>query len=191
MKKAGIIGYGRFGKVLADLLINNYEVKVYDPQNQAGKLAAELDVVLESVLVFVAVPISTFEAVIQEIAEYKLYNTTIVDVCSVKVYPVEIMEKTLPEHVGIIACHPHFGPDSYSPFKELKTTLYPVRDTYNRYNELKEFFENQSIRTIQLSPDEHDKWRLQARELPISLAGCSVRREWYPLKLILWDLMIY
>ena len=157
MKKVGIIGYGRFGKVLADLLINQYEVKVYDPQNQAGELAAELDVVLESVLVFVAVPIRAFETVIGEIAEYKLYNTTIVDVCSVKVYPVEIMGKTLPEHVGIIACHPHFGPDSYSPFKELKTTLYPVRDTYNRYNELKEFFENQSIRTIQLSPDEHDK----------------------------------
>ena len=37
MKKAGIIGYGRFGKVLADLLKNQYEVKVYDPQNQAGK----------------------------------------------------------------------------------------------------------------------------------------------------------
>ena len=157
MKKVGIIGYGRFGKVLADLLINQYEVKVYDPQNEAGELSAELDVVLESVLVFVAVPIRAFETVIGEIAEYKLYNTTIVDVCSVKVYPVEIMEKTLPEHVGIIACHPHFGPDSYSPFKELKTTLYPVRDTYNRYNELKEFFENQSIRTIQLSPDEHDK----------------------------------
>ena len=157
MKKVGIIGYGRFGKVLADLLINQYQVKVYDPQNKAEKLAAELDVVLESVLVFVAVPIRAFETVIGEIAEYKLYNTTIVDVCSVKVYPVEIMKKTLPVHVGIIACHPHVGPDSYSPFKELKTTLYPVRDTYNRYNELKEFFENQSIRTIQLSPDEHDK----------------------------------
>ena len=31
MKKAGIIGYGRFGKVLTDLLINQYEVKIYDP----------------------------------------------------------------------------------------------------------------------------------------------------------------
>ena len=41
MKKVGIIGYGRFGKLLADLLINKYEVRVYDPQNQAGELSAE------------------------------------------------------------------------------------------------------------------------------------------------------
>ena len=157
MKAVGIIGYGRFGQVLAELLKKQYEVKIYDPKIESGKLSVSLEEVLESILVFVAVPINSFEGVIQEISKYKLYNTTIVDVCSVKVYPVKIMQKNLPEHVGIIACHPHFGPDSYSPFKELKTTLYSVRDTYKRFNELKEFFESQSIRTIQLSPDEHDK----------------------------------
>ena len=31
MRKAGIIGYGRFGKILADLLSKKYEVKIYDP----------------------------------------------------------------------------------------------------------------------------------------------------------------
>ena len=157
MKTVGIIGYGRFGQVLADLLKNQYEVKVYDPEIKNDDLNCPLEEVLESVLVFVAVPIRSFEAVIQETSQYKLYNTTIIDVCSVKVYPVEIMEKYLPEHVGIIASHPHFGPDSYSPFRELKTTIYPVRDLYKRISEVKEFFENNSIRTVELSPDEHDK----------------------------------
>jgi len=32
MKTVGIIGYGRFGQVLADLLKKQYEVKVYDPE---------------------------------------------------------------------------------------------------------------------------------------------------------------
>ena len=72
MKKAGIIGYGRFGKVLADLLINQYEVKIYDPGNKAGKFSASLEEVLESVVVFVAVPISAFKEVIQEISKYNL-----------------------------------------------------------------------------------------------------------------------
>ena len=157
MKKAGIIGYGRFGKVLADLLKKQYEVNIYDPENKSGESSKSMEEVLECVLVFVAVPINVFEEVIQEISKYMLYNTTIIDVCSVKVYPVEIMEKHLSDHVGIIACHPHFGPDSYSPFRELKTTLFPVRDKYKRFAELKEFFEDQSIRTIELSPDEHDK----------------------------------
>ena len=157
MKTVGIIGYGRFGQVLADLLKKQYEVKVYDPEIKAEDLICGLEEVLESVLVFVAVPIRVFEAVIQEISQYKLYNTTIIDVCSVKVYPVEIMEKYLPEHVGIIASHPHFGPDSYSPFRELKTTLFPVRDNYKRIKEVKAFFEDNSIRTVEISPEEHDR----------------------------------
>jgi prephenate dehydrogenase len=67
------------------------------------------------------------------------------------------MEKYLQKHIGIIASHPHFGPDSYSPFKELKITIYPIRDIYNRFDELKQVFESQSIRTIELTPDEHDR----------------------------------
>ena len=159
MKKVGIIGYGRFGRVLIDLLSKKYKVLVVDcnPHIDAEVEFSSLEEILECFLVFVAVPIRSFEAVVQEISQYKLYNTTIVDVCSVKVYPVEIMEKYLPEHIGIIASHPHFGPDSYSPFKELKITIYPIRDIYNRFDELKLVFESQSIRTVELTPDEHDR----------------------------------
>ncbi len=157
MKKVGIIGFGRFGKVLSELLKKQYEVIVYDPNAPKSTVEKNLEKVLESFLVFIAVPISEFENVIRDVSIYNLYNTTIIDVCSVKVYPVQVMEEFLPKHVGIIASHPHFGPDSYSPFRELKTTLYPVRDTYNRFGELKQFFEDQSIRTVELSPEDHDK----------------------------------
>ena len=160
MKKAGIIGYGRFGRVLADLLSNKYEVRVYDIDgvNNDGEVkACGLEEVLECILVFIAVPISSFEEVVKEIAKYNMYNTTIIDVCSVKVYPVNIMEKYLPDHVGIIASHPHFGPDSYSPYRELKATICPIRDLYKKINELKEIFESQSISTIEMLPDEHDR----------------------------------
>ena len=159
MKEAGIIGYGRFGKVLNDLLITKYNVKIYDSNIaiNENKKFYNLEEVLRADVVFVSVPIRSFEEVIIEISKYSMYNTTIIDVCSVKVYPVEIMKKYLPNSVGIIACHPHFGPDSYSPFKELKTTIYPVRDKYEYFNELKNLFKSQSIRTVELNPDEHDR----------------------------------
>jgi len=156
MNSIGVVGYGRFGMVLTELLKKDYNVSVYDPDTSAGEMSKSLEDVLESRIIFIAVPISSFESVIKKVSQYNLYNATIIDVCSVKIYPVKIMEKYLPDHVGIIASHPHFGPDSYSPFKELKTTLYPIRDTYNRYNEIKDFFEKYSIRTVKLSPDEHD-----------------------------------
>ena len=158
MKKVGIIGYGRFGRVLADLISKKYKVLVIDNNPDIDdREFSSLEEILECFLVFLAVPIHSFESVIKEISQYKLYNTTIVDVCSVKIYPVKVMEKYLSDHIGIIASHPHFGPDSYSPFRELKITLCQVRDTYKRYNELKEFFESESIRTINMTPDEHDK----------------------------------
>ena len=159
MKKAGIIGYGRFGKVLADLLSKKYNVKVYDIEKvvvDGGIKICSLEEVLECILVFIAVPIRSFEEVVKKIATYNMYNTTIIDVCSVKVYPVDIMKKHLPDHVGIIASHPHFGPDSYSPFRELKATICPVRDVYKRTNDVKQIFESKSILTIEMSPDEHD-----------------------------------
>mgnify|MGYP001263954890 CR=1 FL=1 len=157
MKTVGIVGYGRFGKILGDLLKTQYTLKIYDPNKNVDNVESDLEEVINSFMVFVAVPIREFETVIKEISQYKLYNTTIIDVCSVKVYPVNIMNQYLPEHVGIIASHPHFGPDSYSPFRELKTTLYPIRDSYKRLNELKDFFQSQSIRTVEISPDEHDR----------------------------------
>ena len=160
MKKIGIIGYGRFGKVLENLLNSEYELCIYDNSadlDLKNLPISSLDEVLDSTMVFIAVPIRSFEGVIENIAKYKLYNTTIIDVCSVKMYPVEIMRKYLPKHVGIIASHPHFGPDSYSPFKELKMTLFPVRDNYKRYDELKKVFESKSIRTVYIDPKDHDK----------------------------------
>ena len=95
MKKVGIIGYGRFGRVLADLLSKKYKVLVTDrnPDQYKEVDISSIEEILECFLVFIAVPIHSFEAVVQKISKYKLYNTTLVDVCSVKVYPVKIMEK--------------------------------------------------------------------------------------------------
>ena len=159
MKNIGIIGYGRFGKVLHDLLSEKYKIRIYDnnSDNADGMTFSSIEDVLECFLIFIAVPIRNFEQVIKEISEYNLYNTTIVDVCSVKVHPIQIMEKYLPEYVGIIGSHPHFGPDSYSPFRELKTTLCPIRDIYKRVDELESIYNSQSIRTIRMTPDEHDQ----------------------------------
>ena len=122
MKKVGLIGYGRFGKVLHDVLSKEYQVQVYDANIKDGE-GIELcnkDEVLEHFLVFISVPIREFKQTIIDISGHKLYNTTIIDVCSVKVYPVDIMKKYLPDSVGIIASHPHFGPDSFSPLENLK-----------------------------------------------------------------------
>ena len=105
MKKVGIIGYGRFGRVLDDLLSKKYQVLITDINKDIKEEVkfSSLDEILECFLVFLAVLIRSFEKLVKEISKYKLYNTTLIDVCSVKVYPVVIMKKYLPEVIHNLA----------------------------------------------------------------------------------------
>ena len=158
MCKIGIIGFGRFGKILAEILSTENEIFIHDTKginDEYHKLP--LSEIVKCEILFVAVPIREFENVIKSLQKLSLQNTTIIDVCSVKIHPVKVMEKYLPKDVGIIATHPMFGPDSYSPFRELRMVMHPVRDIYNQFDKLKHVFEKQSISIVEMSPDTHDR----------------------------------
>jgi len=157
---AGIIGYGRFGKILASILKPGFGLKIFDPMADSiphDFLCSSTEDVCANQLVFVAVPIRLFESVIKNCAPYIGPKTTVIDVCSVKVYPAKIMETLLPPHTGIICSHPMFGPDSYSPYRELKIVMHPLRDTHLQYEHLKSYFKNHSIRVVELTPEHHDR----------------------------------
>jgi prephenate dehydrogenase len=158
MDTIGIVGFGRFGKVLAQILSTTYNIVIHDPQFQGNEFPHKtIEEVVSYKIVFIAVPIREFEKTIISLSRFKMYNTTIIDVCSVKMFPVEVMIKYLPENVGIIASHPMFGPDSYSPFRELKMVMSPIRDIYSKYNELVATFTNHSISIVEMTPEEHDR----------------------------------
>lgn len=158
MSRFGIIGFGRFGNILADILSSKNEILIHDPNKISRNFQnVSLLEVLKCEILFIAVPIREFEEVIKSLREYKLQNTTIVDVCSVKIYPVEVMKKYLPDNLGIIATHPMFGPDSYGPYRELKLVMHPVRDVHNQYDKLKMIFESKSISVVDMTPENHDR----------------------------------
>ena len=160
MNSVGIIGFGRFGKVLANILQRGFAIKAYDPKPAGpfpGVQFLDLDTVLNEKVVFIAVPIRHFESVIADISKKLKKETTLIDVCSVKSYPVNIMLKILPDHIGVIATHPMFGPDSYMSNSNLKMMINNTRDLYNQYSFWKRFFSDQSIQIIEMTPDQHDK----------------------------------
>ena len=158
MDNVGIIGFGRFGKILADVLSENFELSIYDENESSHKYKnVSLNEIANCEVIFLAVPIRNFKALLQKIKDIKLHNTTIVDVCSVKIYPVQLMKASLPSNVDIIATHPMFGPDSYGPFPELKMVMHPVRDNFARFEVLKSTFESKSITVVEMTPQEHDK----------------------------------
>lgn len=160
MNSVGIIGFGRFGKVLANILQRGFAIKAYDPKPAGpfpGVQFLDLDTVLNEKVIFIAVPIRHFESVIADISTKLKKETTMIDVCSVKNYPVNIMLKILPDYIGVIATHPMFGPDSYMSNSNLKMMINNTRDLYNQYSFWKRFFSDQSIQIIEMTPDQHDR----------------------------------
>ena len=160
MNSIGIIGFGRFGKVLANILQRGFAIKAYDPKPTGpfpGVQFLDLDVVLNEKVIFIAVPIRHFESVITDISTKIKQETTLIDVCSVKNYPVNIMMKLLPDYVGVIATHPMFGPDSYISNRNLKMMINNTRDLHDQYSFWKRFFSDQGIQIIEMTPDQHDR----------------------------------
>ena len=123
----------------------------------------DLATVLNEKVIFIAVPIRHFESVITEIAPQISEGTTVIDVCSVKKHPTEIMENNLPENVGIIATHPMFGPDSFVSNNRLKMMINNTRDSHNQFNFWRRFFIDQGIQMMEMSPDQHDRMAAQTQ----------------------------
>jgi len=160
MSSIGLIGYGRFGKILFEMLSDDFNIKVYDPNQKDSEINidfSDITTVAQQNTVFVAVPIRDFKDVILEISPLISKNTTVIDVCSVKVYPVTVMTEALPDSAGIIATHPLFGPDSISSGDNLRIMMNEARDSMGQFENWKNYFKSKSIKIIEMSPEDHDR----------------------------------
>jgi len=159
MNSVGIIGFGRFGKILANILQKGFHIKVYDKKPKDSFHGIEftsLNKIMNEKNIFIAVPIREFENIINKISPLLKKGTTIIDVCSVKKYPTEIMIKKLNPDIGIIATHPMFGPDSFLSNNKLKMMLNNTRDVNQIFKFWKQYFKDQGIKVIEMTPDQHD-----------------------------------
>ena len=168
----GIIGYGRFGRLWADILSVQGEVFVYDKniteEQHGGSInLVSLKEVVETDILFLLVPISEIESVCQEISSLLNPNTIVVDSASVKVHPATVMQKHLSEDQSIIATHPLFGPDSVkrSGLKGKKIVVDPVRATTEQKELLESIFKKMEIKIIKATAEEHDKQMANSQAL--------------------------
>jgi len=156
----GIIGLGRFGRVLGNILANDFGVIGYDPtkvKTQTGIVQAELNEVLKEKTIFIAVPIYQFKKLITDIGSKLREDCTVIDVCSVKVYPVNVMKEILPPSTGIIGTHPLFGPDSIDQNNSLKIMMHSTRDNHDQFKFWSNYFFSKAIEVINITPEQHDK----------------------------------
>jgi prephenate dehydrogenase len=166
MNKVSIIGYGRFGAMLHALLSKGFEVDVYDKKrvNNSDVNEVSLAKALQNETIFIAVPIRDFESLIHEIKNDIQGKKTVIDVCSVKVFPKNVMIENLSSEIDIIATHPLFGPDSLKDSGSVMT-MESVRDLHGRFEFWKNYFNSQNITIEEISAEEHDMMAARSQGL--------------------------
>ncbi len=163
MNSLGIIGFGDFGQLIAKHLRKNFSISVYDKKNKrtaAKKIGvnfALLKEVCSSDVIVLSVPIRALEPVLRRISSLLKQGCLVVDICSVKEYPVRLMNRILPKNVEIIGTHPLFGVVSAKEgIKGFDIVVCPVRTS--RKKEFVNFLSNTlGLNVIIMAPLEHDK----------------------------------
>lgn len=172
MTTFGLLGYGRFGKLWANALLPFGKVIVYE-KNHCVEIedpiqAGTLDEVAHCDIVFILVPISEFERTCEQIKDLLLPENLVVDCCSVKIYPAEIMQKTFPATQPIISTHPLFGPDSVKRSGGLqhhKIVLCPLQNYEEKLPFLENILKQMHLNISTSTPDEHDKQMANSQAL--------------------------
>jgi prephenate dehydrogenase len=109
----GMIGTGRFGEYFARQLERvGHHVHRYDPAipEIAGRAARAR--ACGARLAIYAVPIRNLEAALLETRSELGPATVVMDVCSVKMIPCDLLTTHLPPHIAGVGTHPVFGPHS-------------------------------------------------------------------------------
>ena len=115
-RTTAILGFGRFGRALSDLLLDaGQSVRAFDPlasvpaSMSVGSLAELVSGAGEVVL---AIPIALIADAARALRPHLDHNHLVVDVASVKHGPVRDLTETLGRDVPWVATHPLFGPTS-------------------------------------------------------------------------------
>jgi len=157
-KSIGIIGFGRFGRLVRRYLKEDFNVYVYDKFYKKDMNCVSLEEICRKDIIIISVPVSSFEEVLIEIKDCMKKDAILIDVCAVKEYTCKLMEKYMPHCVEILGTHPLFGPDSAKKsLKGKKIVLSPVRIKEDTLCSIKDYLSKKGLFLIELSPEEHDR----------------------------------
>jgi prephenate dehydrogenase len=167
----GIIGMGRFGRLMARYLSDDFTVRAHDPRvaeqeiRAAGAAPGTLETVAAAAVVVLAVPISALQEILARIVPHLRPGSLLFDVCSVKELPLAWMQKAAPASVELIGTHPMFGPDSAADsLQGRKVVLCPVRVAPARLARVRDYLSSKGLQVIETTAEDHD------RQIAVSLA---------------------
>jgi prephenate dehydrogenase len=186
--RIAIIGAGKMGVWFAKFFLEEgYSVVVADrSKEKLSKLKSEIAVetadfveaVQNADRVLICVSISAFEAVIKTISPSIREDQVVMDICSIKDFPVKVMHKHIKTGL-VLGTHPVFGPGSKS-VKHKAFILTPTNAEEREFAEsFKKWLETKKARVFVMPPKKHDELMSVVLGFPhfLGLVACETLLE--------------
>ncbi|MBN1157317.1 prephenate dehydrogenase/arogenate dehydrogenase family protein [Candidatus Woesearchaeota archaeon] len=161
MTTIGIIGHGRFGRLMAKYLSRDFKVYVSSSKMVTKKkniIPSTLEKACLQDIIIPCVPISAMEDTLKKMKIFLKRGSLVMDVCSVKEYPVALMRRILPKSVQILGSHPMFGPDSASDsLAGRKIVLCRIRVRKELFSKIKKYLKRRNLIIIETTAKKHDE----------------------------------
>jgi prephenate dehydrogenase len=151
ISSVAIVGNGQFGTFMAEWLAPYLEVRLL------GR-ADDVSVVRKVDAVIFAVPFGALPTAIATVKPNVRPETLIMDVTSIKVAPLQLLQEAFPTH-QIIVTHPIFGPQSgKNGIAGLPIVVTNVSATAEVYTAICAFLRDTlALRVVEQSADQHDR----------------------------------
>ncbi len=187
--KTAVLGAGKMGVWFAKWCKEKGDIVILSDRKleKLEKLRKELDVettadfvdaVKKADRVMICVSISSFEEVVKRIGPSLRDGQAIMDICSIKQYPVKVMHENI-KHGIVLGTHPVFGPGSKG-VEHKAYVLTPTNAAEEKYAEdFKRWLEKMKARVFIMTPQKHDKLMSIVLGLPhfLGLVACETLLE--------------
>jgi prephenate dehydrogenase len=166
VKVAIIGGSGKMGRWCAKFLLQEGHEVVITGRNQNKLLEAKKQLEVEAATnveaaklaqaIIISVPIDNFEEVVEQICPHTRPDQVIIDITSIKAFPVEIMHKYIKTGI-VLGVHPMFGPGARGIANQSFVLTPTNNDETALAQKVREYLETRRARVSLMSPDEHDE----------------------------------
>ncbi len=167
MRVAIIGGSGKMGRWFASFLLKEGKEVIITGRNERKLLTAKrqlgvevatnnVEAVKSADTILLSVPIDNFEEVVEQVSPYMRPEQVIIDITSIKVFPVETMHKHIKAGLTL-GTHPVFGPGARSIANQ-NFVLTPTSERERALSQkVKGYLGARGATVTLMTPQEHDE----------------------------------
>ena len=139
------------------IITGRNEKKLLEARQQLGvEVTTSIEAVKNADVVLISVPIDSFEEVVKQLKPHLHSRQVIIDITSIKIFPVQIMHKHIRTGL-VLGTHPMFGPGARDVVKQNFVLTPTNKEETDLAQKIKQYLEARGARVTLMSPHEHDE----------------------------------